>query len=270
MAPRLPPMKIRFSRWTLALMLFAPAPRTIAADPLDEVDQLARDWVKLRVETTQIDTAWRSERELLESTLTALRERATLLEEKRDLARAKTAKDREELDGLRAKNQAAADDLKACEARAKALTEQLVALRPSLPPRLSDALEMSCRSLAAPELPFGERLQFAMNVLNRCAQFNRAVTAGEDVLTLEGEPTTKSLDVIYWGLSRGYAIDRSARKAWLGGPGPGGWRWEPKPEAYERVVRLLAIARDQADPGFVVVPAQVAKSLGETSRSTAP
>lgn len=254
----------------MAFVFLAPAARTSGADSLDQVDQLARDWVKLRVETTQIDTAWRSERELLESTLAALKERATLLEEKRDLARAKTAQGREELEALRAKHQAAAGDLRACEARAKALTEQLVALRPSLPPRLSDALEMSYRSLAAPELPFGERMQLAMNVLNRCAQFNRVVTAGEDVLTLEGEPTAKSLDVIYWGLSRGYAIDRAARKAWLGGPGAGGWRWEPTPEAYERVVRLLAMARDQADPGFVVVPAQVAKSLPEASRNQAP
>ncbi len=255
------------SRWLIVFILLAPAWRLLGADPLEEVDRLAREWVKLRVETTQADTAWRSEHEFLVTSLAALKERAALLEEKRDLARAKTAKDREELEGLRARNQAAAADLKACDARAKALADELVALRPGLPPRLSDALEMSYRSLAAPELPFGERMQLAMSVLNRCAQFNRMVVAGEDVLTLEGEPSAMALDVIYWGLSHGYAVDRAAHKAWLGRPGPGGWRWEPKPEAYASVVRLLAVARDKGDPTFVVVPAQIEKSLPPAVRN---
>jgi len=107
-------------------------------------------------------------------------------------------------------------------------------------------------------------------VLNRCAQFDRVVTAGEDVLTLEGESGAKSLDVIYWGLSHGYAIDRSTRKAWLGRPGAGGWRWEPAPDAYARVAHLLDIARDRADPAFVVVPAQVTQALPETANHGAP
>lgn len=259
-------MKTR-SCWLIVLVLLAPSPRAIAADPLDEVDHSAREWVKLRVEATRLDTAWRAERELVESTLAALKERAALLEEKRDLAKAKNSQDAAEADALRAKNQSAGEDLQACAVRLQAITAKLAALRPNLPPRLSDALEMSYRSLAAPELPFGERLQIAVNLLNRCAQFNRLVTTGEDVLTLEGEPSAKSLEVIYWGLSHGYAVDRSGRKAWLGSPGPGGWRWVPQPDAFAPVVELLAIARDQADPAFVAVPAAVAKSVNASARN---
>ena len=263
-------MNWRFVGCVLIVVSLLPAARMRAADPIDEVDQLARDWVQMRVETTRIDTAWRSERGLLEGTLAAEQEHAKSLEDKRDLERAKTAQARGELDGLAAKNRAAAEDLKTDEARLKALTEKLVALRPSLPPRLADALEMTYRSLAAADRPFGERMQLAMNVLNRCAQFDRVVTAGEDVLTLEGESGAKSLDVIYWGLSHGYAIDRSTRKAWLGRPGAGGWRWEPAPDAYARVAHLLDIARDRADPAFVVVPAQVTQALPETANHGAP
>jgi hypothetical protein len=260
-------MNTRCSRWMLVLMLLVPAPWIVAADPLEEVDQSAREWVKLRVETTRLDTAWRSERELVESTLTALKERAALLEEKRDLAKARTAQDRAEFDALRAKSLSAGEDLRACEARLQVLTGKLAALRPNLPPRLSEVLEMSYRSLAAPGLPFGERLQVAVNVLNRCAQFNRLVTAGEDMLALEGEPTAKSFEVIYWGLSHGYALDRAGHKTWIGMPGPGGWRWEPSPDAFAQVVELLAVARDKADPAFVVVPATVAKSVTEPVRN---
>jgi hypothetical protein len=246
-------------RWMIALALLAPVAR-LAADPLDEVDQSAREWVKLRVEAARLETDWRNERALVESTVEALQERAGHLEEKRDLAKARTAKDREELETLRARNRDATDDLKAGEARALALRDRLLALRPSLPPRLSEALEMSYRSLAAPELPFGERLQVAMNILNRCAQFNRQVTVGEDVLVLGGD-TAKSLETLYWGLSHGYALDRRARQAWLGSPGPAGWRWEPKPDAFGQVAQLLDVARDRADPALVAIPAAATKSV---------
>lgn len=254
-------MKTPRPRWLFLLVLFAPAPAILAAEPLGEVDQHAREWVKLRVEAARLDAAWRSERELVESTAAALKERAVLLEEKRDLAKAKTAKDREELETLRAKSRIAATDLQAAEARLAALSAKLIALRPSLPPRLSDALAMSYRSLADPALPPAERMQLAINILNRCAQFNRLVTAGEDVLTLAGEAAPKSLATIYWGLSHGYAIDRGTRRAWLGAPAAGNWQWTPRPDAFDRVEQLIAMAQDQADPALVAVPAGAVKSL---------
>lgn len=238
-----------------------------ATDALETVAKSADEWVKLRVETTRLETAWQEERTLVTSMVTALKERAVAAEEKRDLVKAKTAKDREELDALRAKIEAEGNDLRAFDTRLKDLTKKLVALRPGLPPRLSEALEMAFRSLENPALPTGERMQLAMNVLNRCTQFNRTVTVGEDVLTPDGASPAKSLEVIYWGLSHGYAIDRAAHKAWLGSPNNGGWRWEPKPEVFENLLRLIAVAHDKADPDFVLVPATVSRSIPETSRN---
>jgi hypothetical protein len=238
-----------------------------AADTLETVEKSANEWVKLRVETTRIETDWRAERGLVESMVEALKERATAMEEKRDLAKAKTARDREELDMMRAKNAAAQEDLQAAEIRLKALGQKLVALRPAFPPRLSDALEMSFRSLAEPALPLGERMQLTATVLNRCAQFNRLISAGEDVLTLDGEPTTKSLEAIYWGLSHGYAIDRSTNRAWIGAPEGGVWKWQPRPAAFGAIVQLLAVANDKADPDFVTVPAMVTRTLPGNSNN---
>ncbi len=235
--------------------------RSRAADTLETVGKSADEWVKLRVETTRLVTAWQQERTLVESMVTALNERAVAAEEKRDLTKAKTAKQREELDEFRAKIEAESSDLRVFEARLKELTKKLAVLRPALPPRLSEALELSFRSLENPALPPGERMQLAMNVLNRCAQFNRSIDVGEEVLSLEGMPATKSLQVIYWGLSHGYAIDRVTRKVWFGTSREGAWRWEPKPEAFENVLRLIAVATDKTDPDFVIVPATVAKML---------
>lgn len=252
----------------LAIAAFVAAPSlNRAADPLETVAKSADEWVKLRVETTRLETAWQEERSLVESMVTALKERAVTAEEKRDLVQAKTAKDREELDALRAKITAEGNDLRAFDARLKELAAKLIALRPALPPRLSDALEMSFRSLGNPALPAGERMQLVMNVLNRCTQFNRSITIGEEVLAPDGVAPAKSLEVIYWGLSHGYALDRAAHQAWVGAPVGGDWRWEPKPAAFESVQRLLAVAGDKADPDFVIVPATVIRSVPGQTRN---
>lgn len=254
-------------RRLLAFAWLVSASLVSGAETLEMLEKSAGEWVKLRLETTRLETTWRGERELLASMVDALNERAAAIEESRDVALAKTAKDREELESMRAKNEAAAADVQAAETRLKAVSARLIALRPSLPPRLSEALEMSYRSLADPQLPVGERMQVATTVLNRCAHFNRMVTAGHDVLTLEGEPAPKSLEVIYWGLSHGYAIDPAAEKAWLGSPSGGRWRWEPRPEAYADVSRLIAVATDRADPDFMTVPATVTRTLAENSKN---
>ncbi len=238
-----------------------------ASDPLGPGEKAASDWIKTRLETARVESAWASERPLLESTINGLKERAQTLEEKSDLLKATTAKDREEIATLQGKNKAAGDDLQGAETRLQALVGKLVDLRPALPPRLSEALELPYRSLANPGPGAGERMQLAMTILNRCALFNRTVTCGDEVLTIDGEQGAKSLEVIYWGLSHGYALDRAAGKAWHGVPGPRGWQWEPKPDAVRPVEKLMAVYNDKADPDFVAVPAVLGQPAAETLKN---
>jgi hypothetical protein len=215
---------------------------------LEPGEKAAGAWITTRLETARLDSAWISERPILQSMVKALNERAGELEEKRDLIKATTAKDREEIDVMKAKNKAAADDLHIAETRLQALVAQLMELRASLPPRLSEALELPYRSLGNPALASGERMQLVMTLLDRCAVFNRTVTCGEEVLSIDGEQGARSLGVIYWGLSHGYALDRASSKAWYGSPGPHGWQWEARPDAVSSVTRLIAIYNDRADP----------------------
>jgi hypothetical protein len=236
-------------------------------DPLGPGEKAASDWIRTRLETSRIESSWASERPLLESTINGLKERAQALEEKGDLLKATTAKDRDEIASLQAKAKAAGDDLHAADVRLRALVGKLVELRPSLPPRLSEALELPYRSLSNSALGTGERMQFAMTILNRCAVFNRTVTSGDEVLTIDGETGAKSLEVIYWGLSHGYALDRAAVKAWYGSPGPSGWQWEPYPDAARPVERLIAVYNDKADPDFVAVPAVLGQPSAENPRN---
>ena len=253
--------RLRLIRFLAPLLLaggLCAAPET---DPMESGEKAAGEWIKVRLETARLESAWLSDRPLLESTVNGLKERAATLEEKRDNLTAKTAKDRAEIDSLQAKDKAAADDLAAADARLKVLVGKIVELRPMLPPRLSEALDLSYKSLEGPGLATGERMQLATTLLSRCSQFNRLISSGEEVLTIPGEEGAKSLEVIYWGLSFGYALDRPAGKVWYGSPGPQGWQWTPRPEAVAPVTKLIAIYNDKADPDFVVLPA----TLGHTA-----
>jgi hypothetical protein len=261
---------LRLIKWLLlpSLVLVLAHGAETETDPLGPSGKAASDWIKTRLETTRLEEAWTTERPLLETTINSLTERAQSLEEKRDLLTAATAKDREEIGTMEAKRKAASDDLHAAESRLQALVGKLVELRPSLPPRLSEALELPYRSLAGQGLGTGERMQLAMTILNRCAQFNRTVTYGDEVLTIDGEPGgARSLEVIYWGLSYGYALDRAAGKAWLGTPGPHGWRWEPGQDSVQPVERLMAIYNDKADPDFVPVTAVLSQPVAGNPRN---
>lgn len=204
----------------------------------------------------RLETTWDTERPLLESTTKALQERARALADEKKTLEAKTASERDVLAKLAAENADAQSAMDAASARLKTISDQLVELRPSLPPRLSRALELPFRSLANPALTPGERMQHVTTVLNRCAQFNNAITYDEEPLTMAGGQE-QLLEVVYWGASHAYALDRADGKAYLGEPGARGWTWEPLPEATKSVTELIAIYREKSDPRFVDAPARL-------------
>lgn len=228
-----------------------------AADPIEEVGKTASDWVKTRAETVRLQTAWTQDRLLLAGTIDGLKERAARLEDQRDHLLADTKEERAELDTLKDKLARSREGFQTTEAQLKELTARVLALRPALPPRLSSALDLSYRSLTGAEASPSERMQLVMTVLNRCAQFNQTITHGEETLELPGGAGAKSLEVIYWGLSHGYALDRAAGQAWLGAPADGRWTWAALDGAAPAVSELIAIRRDEADPRLVDVPARL-------------
>src|SRR5690606_4965264 len=118
----------------------------------------------------------------LDASISGLNLQAEQLAAERDVLAARTASAREEIATKTAANLATAADIEAAGARIGKLAAQLVALRPALPPRLSAALELPYRSVAAPDLAVAERFRHAMTILNRCNQFNQSFVLAEEIL----------------------------------------------------------------------------------------
>jgi hypothetical protein len=241
-----------------ALLSLAVTPAAAQAnDPIGDVQQAVAAWAKVRTETVRIESDWEWQRTLMQSTLDALTERVGQLEAKRDELLAKTAAERRETAELTERRQQMEAAAAQASSHLRALDDRLVQMRGWLPPRLSTALELPYRSLAERDLPVGERMQHTMAILNRCTLFNRAVSCGEEmVVSAGGEP--KLMQVVYWGLAHGYALDRAARTAYFGAPGDSGWTWTAAPELTDSIERLIAVAEDKREPELVPALVQVA------------
>jgi hypothetical protein len=247
-------------------LLLPLAPALGQSDPAKAAEQAASDWIRVRSETARIQTEWNSERPLLISMVDELTARAVQLEGRRDLLLAKTAKDRQEASDLEAESRASAADLRSVESQLRDMDGQLAELRPALPPRLSEALALPYKSLAEPGLSINDRMQLTTTVINRCIQFDRSITSEQEALDPDGGGNPRMLEVIYWGLGHGYALDRAAGKAWYGSPAAGSWKWEPIPDGAGRVAELVDTYEGKEEPRFVEVPAR----LGNPSAQTQP
>jgi hypothetical protein len=262
--------KLHFLTCLVLAALPIPASCGDGTDQVETLEKAAGDWVKIRAETGRIESEWSSQQRLLQSMAGALDDRADSAEAMRDLLLAKTAKDRSDLADLDSSIKSSAAGLQDIETHLKAMDLLLPELRPSFPPRLNDALELPFRSLASSDLPLGERMQLTMAILSRCIEFNRTVTCDSEVLTLAAGENPQLLEVIYWGLSHGYALDRASGKAWFGSPGPKDWQWEPMPDGADKVAQLISVYRGDKEPRFVEVPAHLADSHGATTASSSP
>lgn len=255
---RYPRLMLKRSLWIF--LSACAAARLCAADStpsVDAVEKAVTAWVNTRAETSKLVSAWAGEQPLAESTALALEQRAKLAEEKAEQLRAKTAEQRSELNALEGKNQAASDALASTEQDTRALQQQVISLRDQLPPRLRAALTLPYQSLAKTDLPAADRMQFALTIINRCLQFNHGVAYGEENLAIDGA-APQIYEVIYWGLSRGYALDRKSGKAWVGAPSAQGWQWEStKADVVPRIEGLIAAYNDKAEPALFDLPARV-------------
>jgi hypothetical protein len=246
--------KIRH-RFLVALLLCALLAPARGASPLDDVQKTVTEWVRVRAETAKIEDDWNWQQMLMQSTLDALEERTRQLEAQRTELEALTAGERRDTAELMARQQALKDARAQAENHLRLLGERLARMRAWLPPRLSAALELPYRSLSNPDADAGERMRYAMVILNRCAQFNRTVNVDEEMITAaNGEK--RLMEVVYWGLSHGYALDRSGNEAYLGAPAESSWAWTALPGMAPQVARLINASLDKAEPEFVVLPAQ--------------
>lgn len=230
---------------------------TFAATPLNDVQKAAATWAQLRAETTRLTNDWLTEREILNASVRALEIRATQLESERDVLLASTTRERREIADITARNTEVAAQLAAAAESMARVANRLQELRPALPPRLSEALELPFRSISDPSIAPNERMQHVTTILNRSQQFNQSIVLAEEILSPTPGSEPRLLQVLYWGLAQACALDVAGNEAYIGRPVGGVWTWEATTGLTGEIERMVAIYRDQETPQFHEIPAAI-------------
>ena len=224
---------------------------------VDALEGALKQWVDLRGEIATEQRTWREKEGRLQREIKLLGVEKTGLEEalRRSHDQASTSQDmRLELTARRERMTAALDGLRPALDRAEAdLREFQAGLPAGLAGRMAAAfrgLPVSAR--AAEVLSVSRRMQVVMALYTELETLQHAIHVVKEVLPAAASP--REVDVLYLGLSRGYAVAPDDTWAAAGRPGPDGWTWQSTPGIAGEVRRAVQLYRRERIGELVRLP----------------
>lgn len=218
-------------------------------------------WIQLQSKISQAQSAWKSEKALLEGSIALLeteqstltsnlesnREASKVFETNRDRLVARVEEHREALDAL-------ATPLSELESGVRELLPKLPApLQQEVSAYLAK-LEQSERGAPA---SLATRAQSLVAICAAIDRFSNSLTTAR-VARPGLDSGEVSVRVIYWGLAGGYGVDDANGRAWVIKPGSSGWSWEQRDEVYEPVFELIkSYEEENYAPSLLTLPAAI-------------
>jgi len=245
--------------------LLAIAPLGLNSQSFESLHDSAKKWIELEQEKSRVENDWDWQKEVLQATLSGLEEKKRQLVQKRDELVLQQETDRNELEGLEMRAKALSEELDATFQHVQHSINQLIRLRPSLPPQLASSLDLAFDSLTAQTVSMSEKLQLLVTVVNRCGEFNHAITYSEEIVYASDAQDGHVMKVVYWGLSHAYAFDPQSGATYFGGPSGNVWRWEQRKELQQPLLQLISILNEEADPRFIDIPVRMKRSSEEVA-----
>ena len=109
------------------------------------------------------------------------------------------------------------------------------------------------------------RLQLVIALYTQIENLQHNIHVTKDVLPTDAG-TKKEVDVLYLGLSRGFAVSRDNKWAAVGIPDVNGWQWAPDNTIAKQVEEAVAIFNRKQTAELVSLPMQ-ALEVGNYSGS---
>jgi hypothetical protein len=240
------------------VVFLSQVPSVALGEVADDWKAKTDQWIQLeqRIATEQND--WLADKEVMEASRAVLqREQLTLRTrlEANELAQSLFRKRLELLEGeLVTQQEAKSLVLSGLEVE----EERIRGIRSSLPELLRERLAPLLLRLGAGPIDqpvrVSERAQIVISILSAIDQFNGTATLTHHLRTDE-QGVERDVEVLYWGLAMGYAVDQTAQQAWLLIPDTAGWNWKAAPEAASGIRELIEIHKRKRSPGLVSLPA---------------
>jgi hypothetical protein len=229
-----------------------------AQDSLPTLEALVAQWVELRATISDEQRAakaeeaqWQLEIDLLE------REKKQLEDEISSADKAEETVQKEQADLLKKRdqrNQQLAEIRPVLDRTEADLRDWKSRIPPArLAPLEAAFLRLPENQIAADKIPVSRRLQLALALLTQIEQMQRELHLSQELVKLS-ETETRQVDVLYFGLARGFAVAKDNSWAGVGTPGINGWTWEPQLDQAESFRRAIKIFQREEPAALIELP----------------
>lgn len=219
-----------------------------------EVQGQLQEWVKTRQILSGESAAWEEEQETL-AQLNEIRNRE--IEQLKEFTKA--ARDRAaELDKKLSGFEAERDSLQAWRRDLQKLVtdweKQIKESQAAFPPPLREKIEESLLRIDGedPDRPLQQRTRDVLLVSQAYLNFQNSFTVDSEMREIEGK--TRSVDVLYLGLSKAWYVDASGRFAGHGIPSTAGWKWTTDASLAAAVRETIEVHERRLPPVLVTLP----------------
>lgn len=249
----------RFLVLCIALVGPVVAADSTPSSSADEWKQRAERWLELERRTADEGNAWRAEREALETSRELMKTENERLQKRLDanaLARDLFLKRLNTLQADLSEQETASTDLRAGLA---AVEMRLRGVRERLPVPLREQVDDLFRRLNRGDeteggaVTLSERAQTLVSIMTLMDQFNSRVTLTHH-LYRDDDGGELDVQVLYWGLAMGLAVDVNGTRAWMLTPTDTGWSWQDHSDSAAAVRQLVDIHSREVRPALVSVP----------------
>jgi len=245
---------------SVTLGLFAYPMVVIAQEPLattHTLQALVAKWVDLRREAALEKENWDEQKAQLEQERSLLLKEKKMLEEEIVQARKEqTQVETERVELLQGKevSQKVLDECLPAITRAEAnLKKWQVMVPPSLSASLSTFFDRLPRASGK---SVSQRLQVILSIYGEIERLQHNVHIVKETLKTDSD-SLQEMDVIYLGLTQGFAVSQDNKIAGISLPSPDGWKWQWKNEIAPEVRKAIAFYRREQMADFVHLPLKI-------------
>ena len=233
------------------------------------LQDLVRQWSAIRREIAAENrereakkAQWQREISLLEAEKAALREELSRWGDFPESAAA------ERLD-LASRKERAATTLQALVPVVRRAEANILKWCGRIPPSLAENTEKAFGRIPDASRPpdtmsVSRRLQVVVALYAQIEAMQHSVHVTRELLPL-GDGARRECEVIYLGLTRGFAVTADERWAGIGEPGPDGWVWNARPGIASSVRRAIRVFQRQGPAEMVPLPLSVDIAQGPSA-----
>lgn len=226
-----------------------------AADsPAKTTQTKLQEWVKTKQIIGQEKAAWEEENATL-SQLNEIRNRELeQLKTFTEAARTRAVELDKQLSGFTEERESLKNWRRELQSLVNDWEKQVQSGQKLFPPPLREKVEESLLRIESgdPDRPLQQRTRDVLLVSQAYLDFQNVFTVDTEMREIDGE--TRSVDVLYLGLSKAWFVDASGRYAGSGTPSTEGWQWTENNRIAGAVREAIEVQARRSPPVLVTLP----------------